>query len=164
MAADDTSNNEKTTTDADTLSSTANSFRSQVKDQFSSALNKTQTAQSSFRSTISTAIQTTNATLGDLEDKLQPTLTKLESWKQTATTEYDKVLGSAGTAVQLYQRRHEYGPLAIGAASLTCGGYAMIRRRSLVPAAATALVAGGCMYGFIYGLDEIADGNPWKKK
>lgn len=129
-----------------------------IRSKFSQALSKTKETQSSFRTHVSQAIRATNERLANLEDQWKPTREKIQKKAQQAQDEYERILGTSGLVVQAYRRRHEFAPIAIGASAVTFGGYAAIRRRSLLPAVASAVVASGCMYGIIYGFDE------WEKR
>lgn len=108
-----------------------------------------QLPSSSLKESLRTAVSATNRALASLEAVAGSVRDPVvNTWHQVADT---GTAAAAGLATA-YDRRHEYGPFAIGATGLATGAIVTFRRGRL-PGAVAAVLASGVAYGVIYGLD-----------
>lgn len=116
---------------------------------------RTTTNLPSLKKSLRTAVQTTNRMLSTAE-------ATVDTLREPVASTWQKVTRGGATAaahvVTAYDRRHEYGPLGIVTTAVATGAVVTLRR-GRVPGAVAALLAGGVVYGVVYGLDglELSD-------
>jgi len=105
----------------------------------------------SLKENLSQAVQATNRALASAEETVSGMRDRVAPIVDQAS---EKATAVAATAAELYDRRHEYGPVLIGGTALTTGALVTLRRGKL-PGLVAATLASGAAYGVVYGLDGL---------
>lgn len=101
---------------------------------------------------LKTAVRKTNGLLGDLEEQFKKATEPFTGPVEQAKAKWSD---ASRVAQEVYERRHEYGTLLTAGTAGLAGGTTFVRRWRILPAVASAAVAGTVTYGLVYGLDEI---------
>ena len=104
---------------------------------------------SPLKQSLRSAVAATNTVLAKAEGAVKGPVAN--AWHQVS----DAASTAAAFAVTAYDHRHEYGPAVIGGTVVGTGAIVTLRRGHYLPGAVAAALAGGAMYGVIYGLDGV---------
>ena len=115
-------------------------------DDKSSLTSMVGTARSLLKSTVHSAVVSTNQFLSTLEHTADSVT---EAVRGPTAAGLEQATAFTKQAVAVYDRRYEYGPYLVGGTGVLTGGVVALRR-GRVPGALAGLLAGGLAYAVVY--------------